>query len=154
MIFRSENYHLPSWAKTDRIQMETFNDMTTKLETALTRREAAHQDLAAQVARCGNCKIWTGSYKGTGQSGPERPNSFTFPELPILALIIDRDGDFMPLIPGSRSSINHTAGSGSERNYLTWSGTTVTWYVSAGPAYLQLNREGITYTVLAFTRAD
>ena len=150
----TENYHLPSWAKTDRIQMETFNDMTAKLEAALSGQEAARQTLAAQVARCGNCKIWVGSYKGTGQSGKDNPNSFTFPELPILALIIDRDGDFMPLIPGSRSSINHTAGSGSERNYLTWSGTTVTWYVSAGPAYLQLNQKDSTYTVLMFMSAD
>ena len=150
----TENYHLPSWAKTDRIQMETFNDMTAKLEAALSAQDKANQTMAEELALRGNCKIWAGSYKGTGQSSPERPNSFTFPERPILALIFDRDGDFMPLIYGSRSSINHTAGSGSERNYLTWSGTTVTWYVSAGPAYLQLNQKDSTYTVLMFMSAD
>ena len=91
---------------------------------------------------------------GTGQSGKDRPNSFTFPERPILALIFSDDGDFMPLIYGGRASISHTAGSGSERNYLTWSGTTVTWYVRAGPAYLQLNQKDSTYTVLMFMSAD
>ena len=37
----SENYHLPSWAKTDRIQMETFNDMTAKIDAALSAQDTA-----------------------------------------------------------------------------------------------------------------
>ena len=37
----TKNYQLPKWAMTDRIQMEDFNSMTGRLDTALTQQAAA-----------------------------------------------------------------------------------------------------------------
>lgn len=50
----TENHHLPTWEKSDRVMMDTFNDMTAALDTALKTNADA-------IAAIG---IVTGSYTG------------------------------------------------------------------------------------------
>ena len=47
---KTTNYQLPKWEKTDRIQMQDFNDMTATLDAALA----------------GKAELVTGSYTGDG----------------------------------------------------------------------------------------
>ena len=81
----TENYHLPSWAKTDRICMETFNDMTAKLDAALNEHrlaittKAEQRNLTALTTRvdtCSSCQIYYATYIGTGESG-QAPGNLT-----------------------------------------------------------------------------
>ena len=50
------NYQLPQWVETDRIIMEDFNDMTSKIDAVL-----------GQAPGKGNCQILTGYYQGNSQ---------------------------------------------------------------------------------------
>ena len=92
---QTPNYHLPVWAKTDRIQMTDFNDMTAKLDAALNEHrlaittKAEQRDLTAltsKVSKCGNCRIFVDTYTGTGEYGQEHPNRYTFPARPVVFL--------------------------------------------------------------------
>ena len=49
------NYQLPKWEKTDRIQMQDFNDMTAALDAALAAKS----------------RVITGTYTGTGKDNRE-----------------------------------------------------------------------------------
>ena len=90
---------------------------------------------------------------GTGQSGKDRPNSFTFPERPILALIFSDDSDIMTLLSNAGGTIFHTSGGGS-RCSLSWSGNTASWYADTTYIYDQMNAANRNYLVAAFYQAD
>ena len=99
----SENYHLPSWAKTDRIQMETFNDMTAKIDAAIAGHEGRVAALEQQAPKFGNCQIWTTTYKGEGATdkfcGKDHPCTLTFPKRPLWAIILESRGQSQLHIP-------------------------------------------------------
>ena len=52
---KTTNYQLPKWEKTDRIQMQDFNDMTAALDAALAAKS----------------RVITGTYTGTGKDNRE-----------------------------------------------------------------------------------
>ena len=52
---KTTNYQLPKWEKTDRIQMQDFNDMTATLDAALAAKS----------------RVITGTYTGTGKDNRE-----------------------------------------------------------------------------------
>ena len=54
---QTSNYQLNQWDAADRILREDFNADNAKIETALAGMAAAQNELAAQIANCGNCKI-------------------------------------------------------------------------------------------------
>lgn len=59
------NYHLPQWAKEDRIMMEDFNQMCADMEAGLSsNRETARQE-AEEAAKP---PYVAGSYYGAGQT--------------------------------------------------------------------------------------
>ena len=124
----TQNYQLPQWAETDRILMDDFNGMTEKIEEALTHK--------------GNCRLFTGSYVGTGT----KDQSFTFPEKPWLVAILG--GSFFIL---TAHGITQTVSLSSFRQTmvnLTWTGNTASWDVFN---YDQdaCNLENVTYQVVA-----
>ena len=139
------NYQLKQWEKTDRIQMEDFNADNAKTDQALA-------GLAEQIAMCGNCKLYLSSYVGTGGSGSSSPNSFTFPELPALIFISNESGGFIL----TRGGVNGAQSSKSLN--VTWSGTTMTWYMYEGgygsTASGQFNSKDFVYPVIALIPAD
>lgn len=81
-MYYTENYQLSQWRMADRIRMEDFNDMTAKLDVALTEertvRKRTDDTLTAAVAARGNCQIYAATYVGTGQCGPDHPNRLPF----------------------------------------------------------------------------
>ena len=51
---------------TDKFSMQTFND---KFEEVVTDFNADNLKIDTALAAAGNCRIVTGSYTGTGESG-------------------------------------------------------------------------------------
>ena len=155
----TENYHLPSWAKTDRICMETFNDMTTKLDTALNEHKLAittkaeQRNLTALTTRvdtCSNCQIYYATYIGTGESGQAHPKSYTFPSQPILFAVLEpgRGYAFFAIRGTGSAPLNES----DAKVGITWNGTTVSWY-SVNPT-AHMNVEGRGYAIIALLAED
>ena len=147
---KTTNYQLPKWEKTDRIQMKDFNDMTATLDAALKANADA-------VAGCGNCKIETSTYTGTGTYGSANPVTLTFPQKPRLIIIFgvnaltlihdDSMEGYSPIITYS----NNTAVWRS--NMVSWSGATLSFY-NTTDARSQANTSGTIYHVTAFYAQD
>ena len=98
---KTDNYSLPQWEKQDFIKMEDFNDAFGKTDAALKAHDTAlgekatatalaaeaenrsaalaalQASLAAAIGSGGKtCRIFTGSYTGTGRSGSVSNSSF------------------------------------------------------------------------------
>ena len=105
---KTDNYSLPQWEKQDFIKMEDFNDLTRKTDAALKAHDTAlgekaaatalaaeaenrsaalaalQASLAAAIGSGGKtCRIFTGSYTGTGSSSVSIPTPF----YPVLAFV-------------------------------------------------------------------
>lgn len=145
------NYQLSLWERADKVQMEDFNEDNAKIDAALKAETDARTALATQVAKRGNCQIWTGTYVGNGEAGIGKPTSFTFPKKPLAAFIID---DYEPrwIFPWSGNLVT------TQYNTLKWNGNTISWYLQTAPdradPQKQLNYLGSTYRVVAFFEAD
>ena len=154
---KTTNYQLPKWEKTDRIQMKDFNDMTATLDAALKANADTAAAADAAVALCGNCKIETSTYTGTGTYGSANPTTLTFPKKPRLIIIFgtsaltlihgDNMEDYSPIITYS----NNTAVWRSNR--VSWSGATLSFY-NETDARSQANTSGTIYHVTAFYAQD
>lgn len=104
-------------------------------------------------------KIETGSYVGTGTSGSSNPNTLTLPFVPKIVFIAMQDGSqgisgrifqSFPWIYGTNQGVVSYGEDQIEIgiNNLSWDGTTLKWYSSAGNlvgADYQLNKNGVTY---------
>ena len=148
------NYQLKQWEKTDRIQMEDFNADNAKTDQALA--ELAAQ--AAQIAKCGNCKIVYGSYTGTGTYGSSSPNTLNFNGKPLLVAILpNNNGGSMygwGFLAAKDAPFLYTM-MHSSKSYCTtsWTGNTLSWYNSSEVGY-QFNTSGYTYYYVALLAAD
>lgn len=179
---RTTNYALPTWEKSDFIQMSDFNDLTQKLDAALrshdtadetalaavsaeaSARAAALAVLAKNLGAAGhNCRIAFGSYVGNGSVGQAAPTTLASPFYPVLVLV-------QRVISGNNSIANPSvfvrpndkgtnAADQSNMNsllYLTWADDSVSWYsYNTGGAYAQLNTNGTTYLyiILGYDKA-
>ena len=130
------NYQLPVWAETDRILMEDFNDMTEKIEAAMSG--------------FGNCQIYTATYVGTGTHGPGNWTTVTFPVQPLFVAIIAREGaEAMFFAYGSYGA--HVLTKTPVRNQAGWTeDNTLQWCLQEdATAQEQMNAAGRTYRVVA-----
>lgn len=157
---QTTNYQLPQWEATDRILMEDFNGNNAKIDAAIkaeaearaaadTAEATARQALAGQVAKLGNCQLWTTSYTGTEEYGVDNPTTLTFPKKPILAIIESGAGKPTFLFPRDGWMYNNES---QWLNHLSWSGNTASWYIDShtqASGSRQLNGKGITYYVTA-----
>ena len=145
------NYQLPKWENTDRIQMKDFNDMTATLDAALKANADAAAAAAAAVALCGNCRIVTGTYTGSGtyNSSGARTLSFSGKPLAVFILPTDKNDGIGPLIllhgaPWSTTNISN--------DYyfvrVTWGASSVSWYGTRNEN-LMANSSGKTYYYVA-----
>ena len=75
---QTEHYKLNQWERTDRIQMEDFNNNNLKIEAALDG-----------VKTLCNCQVYLLPYTGTGESGPI---THTFPHRPMFIMILAKGG--------------------------------------------------------------
>ena len=94
---RTTNYFLPTWEKSDFIQMSDFNDLTQKTDAALKANadaigeKATAAALAALAKNLGvvghNARVTWGSYTGAGTYGASNQNSLEFGFCPVLVAI-------------------------------------------------------------------
>lgn len=134
---KTANFGLNQWEKTDRIQMEDFNADNAKLEAALSK--------------CGNCRMVTGTYTGSGTAGSNAPTKLAFEELPEIVFVTS-DAIQMMLMHGCSQAFVFT-GNNVISIAVTWSGTTASWYHSHEAAY-QMNVQNAEYSYFALLRAD
>ena len=142
------NYQLSQWERTDKIQMEDFNDDNAKIDGALGEHAAALTAQAAQIAKRGNCMFHHGTYTGSGLGGPV---SYTFPWVPQLVIIV---GDAsLAVLPYGDTRCRNRYGESNYDLTVSWSGKTVTWELTSGytsNAYFLMNQKGTTYHAFAF----
>ena len=98
---RTTNYSLPTWEKSDFIQMSDFNDLTHKLDAALkanadavaTKAESDTVTAIAQtIASSKICRAKFGTYTGNGLSGQNHPNSVECGFCPAALVLFRADG--------------------------------------------------------------
>ena len=158
---RTTNYALPTWEKSDFIQMSDFNDLTQKTDLALKANadaigeKAAAAALEALAQNLGvhgrNARIAFGSYTGTGTYGSANTNTLQFDFKPMLVFVAIAAWD-----SGVENPIiflrNRTAGSSTpsydrdSKLVVSWTDTAVSWYMtSSETAYYQLNHPDAIY---------
>ena len=164
---QTPNYKLSQWERTDKVQMEDFNADNAKIDGALKAQDSAlaaeasarqsadaaeaqaRAALAGQLSKLGNCKIWTTSYQGSGKCGRRNPTKVAFPKKPLLAAIHTNGGGTVIWIT-ARDGVFETP----ETNWLTWSGSTASWYAETTQPENQLNHSDLQYIVVALIAMD
>lgn len=146
---RTTNYALPTWEKSDFIQMSDFNDLTQKTDAALKANadaaggkadgaatSAALAALAKNLGAAGhNCRIAVGSYTGQGHGGQDNPVVFNCPFYPVLLFMKRTDslsagGAAHPALflrgdPHTNTTAESTSGTPL---YVSWADSSITWY--------------------------
>ena len=122
------NYQLPVWAKTDRILMEDFNDLTGAIEEALSGLrddvDANTSGLSANTtahAGFGNCQLYLTSYVGTGSG----TCTFTVPGNPVMVMALG-PSQALWAVRGLGSGTNLYGGESSLLT-VSFTGQTVSW---------------------------
>ena len=110
-----------------------------------------------------NTRMQTNSYVGTGVGGESAPNRLTFgfvPKLVIISAPANEGGKIIAINGQSSVELVDCGAANVDTSnianiYLTWSGKSVSWYVTYGSnnekrSTYQLNRSGVTYHWVAF----
>ena len=116
---------------------------------------ALQASLAAAIGSGGKtCRIFTGSYTGTGTSGSDAPVELVSGFKPMLLMLVHGDLSFFRIRrgEGKYKEQEFTGTGGSSRFYITWADTKVSWYSTATPAAAaaegQANTAGEVYHYL------
>ena len=153
---RTDNYSLPQWEKQDFIKMEDFNDMTRKTDAALKAHDTAlgekaaatalaaeaenrsaalaalQASLAAAIGSGGKtCRIFTGSYTGTGSTSVSIPTPF----YPVLAFVQSAGMATALCLFRSADTVqnNKDFGVGDGKSLtVTWGARQLSWVCSSG----------------------
>jgi len=152
---KTPNYQLSQWITTDPVRMSDFNADHSKIDAALADHETQLTQHTAAIAKCGNCKIWTTSYVGTGTAGSSKPCTLVFPAKPIFIRIASsRGAEYANDFYGSEYIVMRTS-NGAAFCKATWGETTVSWYdtTGAGNQINQLNEKNTLYYVMALLDA-
>lgn len=156
---QTANYQLNQWVKTDRIMMEDFNSDNAKIDAALkanadavaTKAEnTTVSALQAAVALCGNCKVVTTSYAGTGTCGSANAKSLTFEKPPLAVLIFGKEIGLTA--PGTDMKVLRVSSEATSNTTWATDKKSISWYHTDGEAYM-LNSSGYTYNVVIFYTA-
>lgn len=139
----TEHYGLCQWETTDQVLRREFNEGNMKIDNALDSLAKHAETLETSISHLGNCKIICSSYIGNGRYDSASPNTLTFESVPELVLIVNTSGRTMFL---HRNSIYAYS---TGLNHVTWSGTTVSWYITSNDVD-QFNERNQTYRVYAF----
>ena len=129
----TEYYDLCQWEATDQVQRTDFNADNAKIDAALAGK--------------GNCRLYTGSYVGTGT----KEQSFTFPAKPYFAAIMG--GSFFIIMAHGITSTVSLSSFRQTSVDIAWTGNTASWEVHN---YDQdaCNTENVTYQVIALLDAE
>ena len=152
---QTPNYQLSQWSGDDRILMEDFNADNAKIDAALKANAdalaAADAVLTAALQKKGNCQIVYTTYVGTGEYGPDHPNTLTFDAPPMLIFVGGGSYNmgFLFRNCGLTMPTNTEAGG----FHPTWRENSVSWHNPYGANY-QYNNKGGTYHVIAFLKVS
>ena len=154
---KTTNYQLPKWEKTDRVQMKDFNDMTATLDTALKANADTAAAASAAVALCGNCKIETSTYTGTGSAGASSPTTLTFPKKPT-AVIVFGEYSLLFITDKNTSTANVLCWLSDRTSWsrakISWTGNKLKIYSENNYPAVQANMQNTVYQVIAFYAQD
>ena len=153
---KTDNYSLPQWEKQDFIKMEDFNDAFGKTDAALKAHDTAlgekaaatalaaeaenrsaalaalQASLAAAIGSGGKtCRIFTGSYTGTGSSSVSIPTPF----YPVLAFVQSAGMATAFCLFRSADTVqnNKDFGVGDGKSLtVTWGARQLSWVCSSG----------------------
>ena len=173
---RTTNYSLPTWEKSDFIQMSDFNDLTQKTDAALKANAdaaggkadgaATSAALAALTKNLGtaghNCRIAFGEYTGTGSTGAGYANSLDFGFYPVMVFIAEEvtisgedENPYVFIRPRTIATSPEVNTSGRGIVNITWTDTGLNWYVTTGKPRHQFNVSGKTYlyAVIGYDKA-
>lgn len=142
---QTSKYGLNQWEEQDRILREDFNADNAKIEAALEAQAAA-------IANGGNCKIVTGTYKGTGKYGSGNKNTLSFDGSPFLVIVAGSRG-FTALRGATGTSCFGSGGGEPFGLYLTWGTNYLKWYADNN-ANMQCNNSNETYYYCACFLAE
>ena len=153
---KTDNYSLPQWEKQDFIKMEDFNDAFGKTDAALKAHDTAlaekaaatalateaenrsaalaalQASLAAAIGSGGKtCRIFTGSYTGTGSTSVSIPTPF----YPVLAFVQSAGMATAFCLFRSADTVqnNKDFGVGDGKSLtVTWGARQLSWVCSSG----------------------
>ena len=136
---QTPNFHLNQWSPEDYVRRTDFNADNAKIDAAL--------------AAAGNCRIVTGSYVGTGESGQANKNSLTFEKTPLFLAVGGANNFHFWAVKGDDAASVTRGQNGPESIPMTWNGKTVSWYHSSN-AERQLNVANRVYTYIALIATE
>ena len=129
--------------------------VTAEAEARAGALAALQTALSAAIGSGGRtCRIFTGSYTGTGTSGSDAPVELVTGFKPILLILVHGELSFFRARRGEGryKEQEFTGTGGSSRFYITWEDTKVSWYSTASPAAAaaegQANTAGEVYHYL------
>ena len=153
---KTDNYSLPQWEKQDFIKMEDFNDAFGKTDAALKAHDTALAEKAAATALAAEaenrsaalaalqtalsaaigsggktCRIFTGSYTGTGSTSV----SISTPFYPVLAFVQSAGMATALCLFRSADTVqnNKDFGVGDGKSLtVTWGARQLSWVCSSG----------------------
>ena len=153
---KTDNYSLPQWEKQDFIKMEDFNDAFGKTDAALKAHDTALGEKAAATALAAEaenrsaalaalqtalsaaigsggktCRIFTGSYTGTGTTSVSIPTPF----YPVLAFVQSAGMATAFCLFRSADTVqnNKDFGVGDGKSLtVTWGARQLSWVCSSG----------------------
>ena len=153
---KTDNYSLPQWEKQDFIKMEDFNDAFGKTDAALKAHDTALGEKAAATALAAEaenrsaalaalqtalsaaigsggktCRIFTGSYTGTGTTSVSIPTPF----YPVLAFVQSAGMATALCLFRSADTVqnNKDVGVGDGKSLtVTWGARQLSWVCSSG----------------------
>ena len=153
---KTDNYSLPQWEKRDSIKMEDFHDAFGKTDAALKAHDTALGEKAAATALAAEaenrsaalaalqtalsaaigsggktCRIFTGSYTGTGSTSVSIPTPF----YPVLAFVQSAGMATALCLFRSADTVqnNKDFGVGDGKSLtVTWGARQLSWVCSSG----------------------
>ena len=155
---KTDNYQLNQWIKSDRIQMEDFNADNLKTDTALKANADAIAAAQTAIAKCGNCKLVTGSYTGTGAHDTGSTLTLNFEGTPVLVIIHTKTykihgNDTMLLVRGAEWAFSSDDDHTNYRCSVSWGSKSVSW-TPQDNAYAGMNGENTAYCWVALVAAE
>ena len=179
---KTDNYSLPQWEKQDFIKMEDFNDAFGKTDAALKAHDTAlgekaaatalaaeaenrsaalaalQASLAAAIGSGGKtCRIFTGSYTGTGTTSVSIPTPF----YPVLAFVQSAGMATALCLFRSADTVqnNKDFGVGDGKSLtVTWGARQLSWVCSSGGTMSSIyagnsKNVGYHYVIVGFDNA-
>ena len=133
-------------ALTQTVSGKASQSALSALSQTVSTLSATVSGHTSQISKLGNCELYTATYAGNGQTGSSGARSITFPDKPMLVLVVSASGGSSQLF--LFQGITQAANTQSAYSVtVSWSGNKVTWYSSNASA--AMNYSGYTYQVLA-----